>query len=181
MVERHGQIDAGVHEEAQPVVVVERQRAQPVEVGIRIRPLLRRIVAHRGFAAVLHPERHGALVIVRGDRHLLVVAAQADRRAGLRLLQSHQQLDHAAAVRAAVDVVAEEDPACRPAGGMGLARREEATQLVEAAVDIADREGEWRRDGRHGSDAGRGADGWRPQADAAASPPFYNRGARRRI
>jgi hypothetical protein len=39
---------------------------------------------------------------------------------------------------------------------MGLARREEATQLVEAAVDIADREGEWRRDGRHGSDPAEG-------------------------
>jgi hypothetical protein len=34
---------------------------------------------------------------------------------------------------------------------MGLARREEATQLVEAAVDIADREGEALSDERHGS------------------------------
>ena len=104
----------------------------------------------------MQPERHGALVVVRVDRHLLVVAAQADHRAGLRLLPLHQQLDHAAAVRAAVDVVAEKDPARRPAGGMGLARREEATQLVEAAVDIADREGEWETWVR----PGRGADGW---------------------
>jgi hypothetical protein len=91
---------------------------------------------------------------VRRDRHLLVVAAQADHRAGLRLLASHQQLDHAAAVRAAIDVVAEKDAACRPAGGMGLARREEAAQLVEAAVDIADREGDgWHEQTGTGGDS----------------------------
>ena len=66
------------------------------------------------------------------------------------------QLDHAPAVRAAIDVVAEKDEARRPAGGAGLARREQAAQLVEAAVDIADREGEARSDERHGSNPAEG-------------------------
>ena len=34
LVERHGQINAGMHEEAQPVVVAERESAQPFEMGI---------------------------------------------------------------------------------------------------------------------------------------------------
>ena len=129
-------------EEAQPVVVAERQGAQPFEVGVLDAPVAAPIVAQRGGAVVRQPQRHGALVLVRRDRHLLVVAAQADHGAGLRLLPPHQELDHAAAVRAAIDVVAETDVARRPAGGMGLARRQEAAQLVEAAVDIADGEGE---------------------------------------
>ena len=91
------------------------------------------------------------LRVVRRDRHLLVVAAQADHPARLRLLPPHQEFDHAPAIRPAIDVVAEKDEARGPAGGTGLARRQQATQLVEAAVDIADREGEARSDERHGS------------------------------
>ena len=101
------------------------------------------IIAQRAGAAVRQPQRHGARVRVRVDRHLLVVAAQADDRAGrLRLLPAHQEFDHAAAVGTAVDVVAEKDVARAVPAGLGLARREQALELVEAAVDIADREGE---------------------------------------
>jgi hypothetical protein len=42
---------------------------------------------------------------VRHNRHLLVIAAQTDVCAGLRLLSAHQQLDDASAVRPTIDVV----------------------------------------------------------------------------
>ena len=136
-----------------------------------MRPLVRRIVALGGGAAVLQPQRHGARVVVRRDRHLLVVAAQADHRAGRRLLlAAQQQLDHATAVRAAVDVVAEKDEARWPPGGTGLAGGEQAAQLVEAAVDIADREG----DGWHERTKS-GGDGARLQARASKSRSYYSR------
>ena len=79
---------------------------------------------------------------MRVDRHLLVVAAQADDRAGPRRLPSAQEFDHVPAVRPAIDIVADKDIARRTPGGAGLARRDQAVELVEAAVDIADREGQ---------------------------------------
>jgi hypothetical protein len=45
-------------------------------------------------------------------------------------------------VRPAIDIVAEKDVARRPPAGIGLARRDHAVELVEATVDIADREGQ---------------------------------------
>jgi hypothetical protein len=79
---------------------------------------------------------------VRVDRHLLVVAAQAHDHAGPRRLPLPQQFHHVPAVRPAIDIVAEKDVARRPPAGIGLARRDHAVELVEAAVDIADREGQ---------------------------------------
>src|SRR5262249_3582289 len=72
---RQVEIDAGVDEEAQPVVVAERQRREPVE-------MLRRnaaaaVIAQRAGAIVGEPQRHPALARLRGGRHPLVVAAQA--------------------------------------------------------------------------------------------------------
>ena len=156
LVERSGQINAGMHEEAQPVVMAERQGAQPGEMSLLDAAMGAPIVALRGGAAVPQPQRHGALVLVRRDRHLLMVAAQADHRGRLRLLPPHQEFDHAPAVRPTIDVVAETDEARRPAGGMGLARRQQAAQLVETAVDIADREGDgWHERTRAGGDGAR--------------------------
>jgi hypothetical protein len=55
---------------------------------------------------------------------LLVIAAQTDVCAGLRLLSAHQQLDNASAVRPAIDVVTEKDIAAWSPGGVGLTRPE---------------------------------------------------------
>ncbi len=131
-----------MHEEAQAVVVAERQAGEPGQMGLLDAAAGAGVVALRGGAAVLQPQCHGALVGMRHDRHLLVVAAQADHGAGLRLLPPHQPFDDAAAVGAAVDIVAEKDVARGPPAGMGLAGRGEPLELVETAVDVADREGE---------------------------------------
>jgi hypothetical protein len=61
---------------------------------------------------------------VRHNRHLLVIAAQTDARAGLRLLPAHQQLDDASAVRPTIDVVTEKDVAGWSPGRVGLTRPE---------------------------------------------------------
>ena len=79
---------------------------------------------------------------MRHDRQLLVVAFETDDRVGLRGLPAHQKLDHVAAVRSAIDVVAEEHVTRRPLARMGLAGPQQAPQLVQAAVDVADREGQ---------------------------------------
>jgi len=57
------------------------------------------------------------------------------------LLQAHQQLDNASAVRPAIDVD-EKDIAGWSPGRVGLTRPEQALQHVEAAVNIANRKGE---------------------------------------
>src|SRR5262249_1537832 len=129
---------AGMHEEAQPVVVAERQRGEPGEGLVRYPAVP--VVAQRAGAAVRQPQRHGAIAGVRVDRHLLVVAAQADDGAGPRRLPLSWELEHVPAVRPAIDIVADEDVARRATGGAGLARRDQPVELVEAAVDIADRE-----------------------------------------
>jgi hypothetical protein len=55
---------------------------------------------------------HNGRASARHNRHLLVIAAQTDARAELRLLSAHQQLDDAAsAVRPTIDVVTEKDVA----------------------------------------------------------------------
>src|SRR4029077_11919708 len=61
LVERHEQINAGMHEEAQPVVVAEREGAQPFEMGILDAAIGAPIVALRGGAAVPPPTRKGEL------------------------------------------------------------------------------------------------------------------------
>jgi predicted GNAT family N-acyltransferase len=101
-----------------------------------------RIIASGGRAAVLQPQRQGERALVRPNRHLLVIAAQTDVCAGLRLLSAHQQLDNASAVRPAIDVVTEKDIAGWSPGRVGLTRPEQALQHVEAAVNIANRKGE---------------------------------------
>src|SRR4029453_4081552 len=95
------------------------------------------IIAQRAGAIVRQPQRHGAVAPMRVNRHLLVVAAQAYDRAGPRRLPPNQQFDHPAALRPAIDVIAEKDVARWPRAGVGLARREQALQLVEAAMNIA--------------------------------------------
>src|SRR5262249_23137424 len=102
-----------------------------------------RVVAQRAGAAVRQPQRHGAIAGVRVDRHLLVVAAQADDGAGPCRLPLAQEFDHVPALRPAIDIVADEDVARRTPGGAGLARRDQAVELIEAAVDIANRESQW--------------------------------------
>jgi hypothetical protein len=83
-----------------------------------------RIIAPGGRAAVLQPQRQGERAFVRPNRHLLVIAAQTDVCAGLRLLSAHQQLDNASAVRPAIDVVTEKDIAGWSPGRVGLTRPE---------------------------------------------------------
>jgi hypothetical protein len=105
------------------------------------------------------------------DRHLLVIAAQAYDGAGLRRLLGHQPVDHAAAMRPAIDIVAEKDVARRPRAGIRRARREQAVELVEAAMNVADRKGQ-RRGGISGhaaaSDTGYGR---RQSITAMLQPP----------
>ena len=82
-----------------------------------------RIIAPGGRAAVLQPQRQGERAFVRPNRHLLVIAAQTDVCAGLRLLQAHQQLDNASAVRPAIDVDKKDIAGWSP-GRVGLTRPE---------------------------------------------------------
>ena len=139
--ERHRQIDAGVHEEAQPVVVAERQRVEPGEM-LRAR-CVAVVIAHRGSAPLF--ASHSGIARTRACASIAICSWLPRRHTtvpGRAACLAHQQLDHAAAVRPAIDVVAEKDVARRPRAGVGLARREQALKLVEAAVNIADREGE---------------------------------------
>ena len=79
-------------------------------------------------------------VFKKAFEHGFMVTTQADRP--IFNQPNRQQINNLLRIRAAIDVVAETDVARRPAAGMGLASRQEAAQLVEAAVDIADGEGE---------------------------------------
>src|SRR6185437_3065855 len=92
-----------------------------------------RIIAPGGRAAVLQPQRQGERALVRPNRHLLVITAQTDVCAGLRLLSAHQQLDNASAFRFAVDVATEKEIAGWSPGRVSLTRPEQALQHVEAA------------------------------------------------
>ncbi len=138
----HREVDAGMHEEAQAIVVTERQGAEPAEMQRRHQAIVVGIVLERGRAAVPQPHRHGALADMRIDRQLLVIAAQADDRVGGGLPTLQQIIDDGAAVRSAVDVVAEKDVACGTLSSMRSADLHQPPQLVEAAVNVADSEGE---------------------------------------
>jgi len=70
-----------------------------------------------------------------------VVAGEGDDPVGIGGLHVHNGLNDAAAVRAAVDVVAEEDELGRLSLRKPAAVIEQPRELVEAAVSIADREG----------------------------------------
>jgi hypothetical protein len=142
LLEWYGKINTGMHEEAQAVVVAERQVVEPGEMQPRHAAAGVRVIGLRAGAAVLEPRRHGALVGMGVEGELLVIAAQAEHRVRPRPLPRDQMVDDPAAVRPAVDIVAEKDVLRLPTAGAGLAGREQAPQLVEAAVDVADGEGE---------------------------------------
>src|SRR5438552_10896675 len=76
------------------------------------------VIAQRAGSVVGEPQRHRMLARMRVERHLLVVAAQADDGAGLRRLAPDEKLDHAPALRPAIDIVPEKDVARRPRAGM---------------------------------------------------------------
>ena len=70
----------------------------------------------------------------------LVIAAQKDT--ALPAAQFNQRIDHAARIRAAVNVIADEDSQwvdARPCGQIGIDRGELVPQQVNTAVDVADR------------------------------------------
>jgi hypothetical protein len=74
------------------------------------------------------------------ERHVLVIAAQEHRARRRARAPAEQQIDDAARVGAAVDVVADErDRVARDRRD----RVEEPCELRHAAVDVADREQAW--------------------------------------
>ena len=72
----------------------------------------------------------------------LVIAAQADDLSRPRALQVAQQLDDGAAVRPAVDIVADEQEARRVTGAAALAMTEQLLELADLPVHVADRTGQ---------------------------------------
>ncbi len=72
------------------------------------------------------------------EEHVLVVAAEEDRPHVGPVAEVEQAVDGGARVGTAVDVVADEDD--RVAGGRGD-RGEDALELADAPVQVADREG----------------------------------------
>ena len=80
---------------------------------------------------------HGCL-----DKLNRLIAACEVRAAGrpARYVFVGDYIDRGPQSRDVIDIVADKDVARRAAGGAGLARRDQPVELVEAAVDIADRE-----------------------------------------
>ena len=142
LLQRHARHDAGMHVEALPVGVRERQLGNPFQM--RKRNFGRRhdaVAAQRGVATVVEPQRD--VVALGGvEEQVLVVAHQADDAVGRGGLRLDQKIDHLFGALAAVDVVAEEDEAVRLAGAVIETMPVQIGQLGEAAVDIADRVGE---------------------------------------
>ena len=130
-------------EQAVTIVVHQPQRAQPVDMLARqVLHVDGIIAAQRRVATFQEPAADGEAVIKRRERERLMVSHQRCEGAGSAGLQRDQELDDTAAVRAAVDVVAEKDESQRSPGRVALAVRDEVFQLGERTVDIADRIGQ---------------------------------------
>ena len=126
-IERPGRIDTGMNEEAPAIVVVRAERTHPIDVpGGEFRRRRDAIAPQCRVTAVGgHPLVDLAGIVDRRQREVLVIAAKADHGAGLAVLEIDQILDNAAAVRPAIDVVAEEDELGRSVAGVALASRDQ--------------------------------------------------------
>ena len=132
----------------------------PVRVGLQHRR--GHAPGHQGLApAIVAPARPEIGLGQEGLHPVLVVAAQEASLVSGLALQPDQAVDDAARVRAAIDVVAQEDH--DPARGgrrrqVRLDRRHQGLQQVQPAVDVAHRpdDGAGGRGGRGGAADRRG-------------------------
>src|SRR5580704_1238843 len=142
-LERRAGIDAGMDEKAPAVVIAQGQRAQPIEVGARQLARLRDTIAfERRQAALRQPQPHRAAAVDGRERHRFVVSHQRHDALAMTRFQIDQTIDDAARLRSAIDVVADKYECRRPAAGVHFATQQEAAQLVQTAVNIADGIGE---------------------------------------
>jgi hypothetical protein len=78
------------------------------------------------------------------DRDRLVISLQRDHPIRLSRLQLYERLDDAAAVRTAIDIIAEKDESRGPPVGVPPTQRHQLAQLLQRAVNVADSVSEWR-------------------------------------
>ncbi|MHC2289435.1 hypothetical protein ACVIJW_005305 [Bradyrhizobium barranii subsp. barranii] len=90
----------------------------------------------------IHQVPVGALHVGRAKQHLLMVAPQTDEGAVLLPMAADEKIHHLAALGPPVDVVSDKDESGAPQAANLVARGEKRRQLLKAAVDVADREGE---------------------------------------
>ena len=133
----------------QPPMLDFRQlkRAYPVEMLARqIGGIVDPVAVERLLAAVappIHEVAVGALHVGRAKQHLLMVAPQTDEGAVLLPFAADEKIHHLAALGSPVDIVSDKHKLRAPLAAKLLARGEQRRQLVKAAVDVADREGEF--------------------------------------
>ena len=109
--------------------------------GLKLRDRNSIVAGRRGVASVGPPQSYIGRLI-RLVQEIFVVAGESDDPVGTVSLHIYDGLDHAAAFRATVDVVAEEDEVGWLSFRKPAAVIEQPCELFEATVNVADRKGE---------------------------------------
>jgi hypothetical protein len=140
LIKRPVWVDASVNE-VSPSIIEERwEGPQPGLVFVGNAHRSRDTKASQCLiSAVSQPSRLVPFPFDCGKQHGFVVAQQADNLVGGPLLKVDQQIQNAAAVWAAIDVIAKEDEPASILTGVLLALFNEALQLRQATVGVADR------------------------------------------
>ncbi|SPP99435.1 protein of unknown function [Bradyrhizobium vignae] len=135
-----------VDEKSSMLDLHERKRAYPVEMLAReIGRIIDSVAVERLFAAVPPPVHEipvGALYLGRAKQHFLMVAPETDEGSVLLPLAAHEHIHDLATLGPPVDVVSDKDKLGAPMAANLIAHDEKRHQLFEAAVDVADGEGQ---------------------------------------